>query len=592
VDLAINVTNRGQATSLLRRIRSVLPTGQTLSSEEWHRRHRILVTVVWLQVPGFVAYSTLQGYSAAHTFAHVSIIAAFALAAMMPGASQRVRAASVSVGLMTGAAIAVHSSHGAIEAHFYFFVAVIALTLYEDWIPFLLAIVYVVLHHGILGTIDTGSVYDHGGNPWYWAGIHGAFVLTAGAFALVAWRLNEDVRVVALQSERERLRAEARYERIVELASKGICTTDAEGKITFTNPRMAEMLGYEPQELIGGSLEKFVLEEDRHLNLNLQSRNGSEQRLEQEIRFLRRDGEVLWTLLSTTELSEDDDGPDRWLTVVGDITQVHEAQSEADRLKGEFFALVSHELRTPLTSIIGYLDMLEETQEARLDQKGRKYTDVMKRNSVRLNGLIEDLLLLAQVDAGTFNVSPQLIDVEEIAQRAVESAKPQAAKLQVTLSYSGSSLGTCMGDAERLGGVFDNLLSNALKFTPAGGRVDVRVSEQDGQAVIEVGDTGIGIPEDEQGQLFERFFRAERAKMDQIRGVGLGLPIAREIVRAHGGDITLESTEGEGTELEVRLPLQSSFRPPTGGNGKTHGSRRKTARPTERAARKTTAGRG
>ena len=584
MEQVIPISQPGRMASLFGKIKEALPSGQTLAPEEWSRRHRVLVIFVWAQVPGLLAYSALQGYSLAHGLAHVGAIAAFALAAMVPAVSPRLRGACVSVAFMTGAAIAVHSSHGAIEAHFYFFVAVVALTLYEDWIPFLLAVAYVVLHHGILGEIDSNSVYDHGGNPWMWAGIHGAFVLAAGAFAIVAWRLNEDVRVAALQSERDRLRAEARYERIVELASKGICTTDAAGRITFVNPRMAEMLGYEPEKLIGTSLTDFVHEEDLDL---VRAPNGSEQRVEQEVRFRNSAGTVLWTLLSTTELSEESDSSDRRLTVVGDITQLHHAQSEADRMKGEFFALVSHELRTPLTSIMGYLDMLSETQADRLDANGRKYTDVMRRNSVRLNGLIEDLLLLAQVDAGTFHVSPQSIDLEEIARRSVESARPQADKLQVQLAFKSVKLPNCMGDMERLGGVVDNLLSNALKFTPAGGSVVVRVVDRGGEAVIEVEDTGIGIPTEEQPKLFERFFRAERAQVDQIRGVGLGLPIAREIVRAHDGDITLSSVEGEGTKFQVRLPLRDSFKPSTSGNGKVHGRRRENARPAQRTGRAT-----
>ncbi len=237
------------------------------------------------------------------------------------------------------------------------------------------------------------------------------------------------------------------------------------------------------------------------------------------------------------------------------LAEQNDRLRQLDALKDEFISLVSHELRTPLTSIRGYVELLEDDDA--LSAQQRRFLGIVDRNAGRLLDLVSDLLFLAQVDAGrmTFDVRP--VDLESLVLECVETSLPAAAAKQIELRAHTARLRDVDGDAARLAQVLDNLVSNAIKFTPEGGRVDLRLAAAGGSAVIEVADTGHGLAEDERAHLFERFFRSSRAAEDAIPGTGLGLAIAKTIVERHGGRIELESTLGAGTTVRVELPLSA-----------------------------------
>jgi signal transduction histidine kinase len=226
---------------------------------------------------------------------------------------------------------------------------------------------------------------------------------------------------------------------------------------------------------------------------------------------------------------------------------------ELDALKDEFVSLVSHELRTPLTSIRGYVELLLDEQG--LDAEQRRFLAIVDRNSARLLELVADLLFLAQADAGKLRFELAPVDLETLVSACVESSLPTAAAKGIQLTFRAEELPTLQGDSARLMQVLDNLLSNALKFTPARGRVDVRLYASDERAVLEVEDTGLGLAQDEQERLFERFFRSSRATENAIPGTGLGLAIAKTIIERHGGGIAVESAVDRGTTVRVELPL-------------------------------------
>jgi signal transduction histidine kinase len=238
------------------------------------------------------------------------------------------------------------------------------------------------------------------------------------------------------------------------------------------------------------------------------------------------------------------------------LSEQNQRLRELDRLKDEFVSLVSHELRTPLTSIRGYLELLLD-EGSELTDEQRRFLGIVDRNSERLLGLVSDLLFLAQIEAGTVAIEEGVVDLEQIIEESVETASPGAAARGVALSFTTDALPQLRGDRARMAQVLDNLISNALKVTPGGGRVDVRLRAANDHAVIEVEDTGLGIPHDEQQQLFERFFRSSQATQNAIPGTGLGLTITKAIVESHGGQIALESTEDVGTLVRVELPLTS-----------------------------------
>jgi protein-histidine pros-kinase len=239
---------------------------------------------------------------------------------------------------------------------------------------------------------------------------------------------------------------------------------------------------------------------------------------------------------------------------VRDISERKRVQAESDRVKDEFFATVSHELRTPLTSLIGYGEMMADLED--LSEQGRRFLQVMLRSAERELRLVDDLLTLVAIEDSGLAISSGRVDVAALVRESVEAARPGAEEIDIALTVSlPEQLVIVDGDRDRIGQALDNLLSNALKFTPSGGRAHVGVEVDDGFVEIEVTDSGSGIAEADPERVFERLYRSGSAVAEQVPGAGLGLPIARAIVEAHGGTIRVARTGPDGTTFAVRLPL-------------------------------------
>jgi two-component system, OmpR family, phosphate regulon sensor histidine kinase PhoR len=227
-----------------------------------------------------------------------------------------------------------------------------------------------------------------------------------------------------------------------------------------------------------------------------------------------------------------------------------------DRAKSDFLATVTHELRTPLTSIAGYVEILLDPDTGPLTPSQEKMLETVDRNSVRLLNLIENVLMLSKVESGAFKTTMQPVNLKDVIAPAVAALQPAAAAKGLALGDDCPSPGLVVsGDPGQLDRVLMNLLSNAVKFTPESGRVQVCTKREGRMAVVSVADTGIGIPEGDQKELFTRFFRASNAVRRSIPGTGLGLAIVRTIVENHGGELTVRSREGEGTTVTMRIPL-------------------------------------
>jgi len=235
-----------------------------------------------------------------------------------------------------------------------------------------------------------------------------------------------------------------------------------------------------------------------------------------------------------------------------DITELMRALE----VKAEFVATVSHELRTPLTSIAGYVSILLEDDDV-LPAQVAAQLRVVERNTVRLTALVEALLQEAHHEDGLLRLSRTEVDLATIARASVATARPEADARGLELTHEVVGPVLLVADGERIGQVIDNLVSNAVKYTPPGGRVRVGVRTDGAWAEVRVADTGIGLSETERGRLFTRFYRTRAATESAIQGVGLGLSLAKTIVESHGGRIDVASEVGRGSEFVVRLPVLS-----------------------------------
>ena len=373
------------------------------------------------------------------------------------------------------------------------------------------------------------------------------FVLFALGSSFVGRRMREGAK-----TQRSQLTLQSA---LIDSTLDGMCLTDAEGNVLISNAplrRLSLELGLPAEGTVPERLIAVAARTTEPERYRIRMRElGQNPLAASEDEFeLRGSGRVFRGY--TAPITDADGRFNGRIWTLREVT----ADRELDRLRDAFVAAVSHELRTPLTSISGFLEMLRDEEES-LGEAGRMYLDVIRRSTDRLQRLVEDLLLVAQIEAHRLELVLDTVELDDVAAAAVEAALPTAHEREVDLRLQLDGAPTVHADAGRLAQVLDNLISNAVKFTDAGGSVTVSVVKNGAFAQVAVTDTGVGIPRDEQSQLFSSFFRASTATRQAIPGTGLGLVIVRAIVEQHGGTVDLESREGKGTTVTVTLPVDS-----------------------------------
>ncbi|WP_022927934.1 ATP-binding protein [Patulibacter americanus] len=340
---------------------------------------------------------------------------------------------------------------------------------------------------------------------------------------------------------------------VLDATSFGVAMFDRKGDVILANRRLREywgVLGMSFDDTVGDRVTRMIkLAVDR----------------EKATADLRR-AEPDPSVRVSVELYEPD--VQRWFwartdpvfgeggELLGRIVTIREttAEHEIQRMRDEFVATVTHELRTPLSSVVAAVDLLEdETEDPTPGQQ--HWTGMIRRNVDRLLRLVDDLLTVARAESGQFTLHPEACDLATIAADAVASARAGAETKGVRVE-SEVAPAPIRADVTRIAQAVDNLLANAVKFTPAGGVVRVRVEPRRGTGIVvlEVADSGIGIPPEDRDHLFERFYRAPAATEGAIPGTGLGLTITKAIVDAHGGSIRVEDGIDGGTTFVVELP--------------------------------------
>jgi PAS domain S-box-containing protein len=384
--------------------------------------------------------------------------------------------------------------------------------------------------------------------------------------------------VTGRRATEEKVRAsEERFRGLLESAPDAMVIVSAEGRIVLVNRQTEQMFGFARDELVDQPVETLIPEQFRHRHAAHRTGFVGDPQARPmgaglELFGVRRDGSEFPVEISLSPL-ETAEG--RLVSAaIRDITERKRAESivlsalkrerelterlrELDRIKSDFVATVSHELRTPLTNIIGTIELLAEGDFGELSPQQSRMLDVLDRNSHRLLDLIRDLLDLNQMESGGLGLQLLPTDLhfvlDQVQSQVVSLA--EAKKLSMLFELDGE-LGSAVVDGHRLERALTNVLTNAIKFTPAEGRVGVRAERSGSEVRFVVSDTGIGIPEQEKQHLFTRFFRSSNATEKAIPGSGLGLVIVKSIVEGHGGTITFDSTLGEGTTVTISLPLR------------------------------------
>jgi PAS domain S-box-containing protein len=334
------------------------------------------------------------------------------------------------------------------------------------------------------------------------------------------------------------------FARLVRALPIGIVLVDLQRRVEFANPAAGAIFGFDAERAIGAHVIEAIP------NVEVEQRISDAMAGEASVAPLTLTGTGGQRIYRVSVYPLVDDAQDpRWVVVFADDQT---ALVRLDRARKEFLSNVSHELRTPLSSI----KLMLETVLASPDDEARElFLPKALLEVDRLAALVQQLLEQARAESGQLKLALREIDLEEVAHPIVASFEPQAANKGVSLELLPLRPVTVEADPDRLSQVFVNLIDNAIRHTPRGGRVKIELDARDSDAVVRVRDNGEGIPYRDVPRIFERFYVVDRSRRRESGGAGLGLAIVKGIVDAHGGAISAESMLGRGTTFTIRLPI-------------------------------------
>ncbi|MGY2702723.1 PAS domain S-box protein [Nocardioides sp. HB32] len=356
-----------------------------------------------------------------------------------------------------------------------------------------------------------------------------------------------------------RVRDEERFRSLLEAAPDPTVIVDRDATIVLANNQMQDVFGYPRAELVGRPVDILAstpgpAEVRERIGRYLVEPDLVPMGYTQEFRILHHAGHEVPVEIGLSPLHTDEGV--LVSIAVRDVSERRRLEVESQQLRDELIATVSHELRTPLTSIIGYSELMGDLDDGDLSRRARKLLGVIERNAERELQLVDDLLTMAYLDDNRLRIDRRAIDLVPLARQVAGDANLRARERGLELTLVAADSVQAYGDFYRLVQVLENLLTNALKFTAPGGRIDVAVRNDGPMGVLEVRDTGVGVSAEEKEKVFDRLYRAPSAIRGQVQGAGLGLPIVRAIVEAHDGTVDVESEVGVGTVVRVSIPRE------------------------------------
>jgi PAS domain S-box-containing protein len=595
----MNVPAAASSTTILKRLWSLVPSGGSLPENVWRGRYTFLVGLTWFHAVIITLAGPVLGHrwelsvralveheTVLHTAGEGLIVAAFAVLAGWRRVGRTVQATAIGFGLMSSSAILVHLSGGYIEFHFHFFVMLTFLALCQDWIPYLLAVAFVALHHGVVGVVWPQEVYNHAAAfnaPWTWAGIHALFVLWSCVGTVVAWRFNE--------------RAFAQTALILDAAGEGIFGVDTENRITFMNPAAARMLGVTARAAVGKPVGRFV----QHLTTNGTPMPNDESSIFAPLRdrtarqasdqiFARPDGSYIPVDYVSTPMIERDELTGLVVSF-NDITERHRSeaalqrshrrleetlaqlkttqrqvlQQERLRAMGQMASGIAHDFNNSLSPIVGFAELLLRRPDLSQDT-ARSYLQLINTAAHDAASVIRRLRELYHERNETAPDEP--VDLRRCIDEVVALTQPrwksEALGRGITIQVEPDvvDVPVIQGDAAGIREMLANLIFNAVDAMPQGGTISVRARGQGDEVRLEVKDTGTGMTEEVRQRCLEPFFSTKGQ-----HGTGLGLSMVHAIVEQHRGTLTVESEPGHGTAFIVRLPVHARAGAARSGEG-------------------------
>ena len=338
----------------------------------------------------------------------------------------------------------------------------------------------------------------------------------------------------------------SRLEAVLEASPEAVVAIDPQERVTMVNPAAARMLGIRPSDR-GRTLEELGSPRGILRCLREAAANGV------AVREVELGEKTYWAYAARMDRSEDgiarNGGAAGIILAVRDITE----HRSLEKAKSDFVSDLSHELRTPLTTIQSAVGLLERARD-RLDPLEHRALELADQELKRIRGMVEELMTLAQMDSWQYQLEVGPTDLNTVVQTAIESIGAKAERFGIGIYFEEAGEHRCVCDVQKLYQVFLNLLDNAIKYSDPGDRVDVSIMEEASSLTVRIRDTGVGIPEEDLNQLFERFYRVDKDRSRATGGSGLGLAISKQIVEMHGGSISVRSEVGVGSIFEIRLP--------------------------------------
>ncbi|MBM3155107.1 MAG: cell wall metabolism sensor histidine kinase WalK [Chloroflexi bacterium] len=349
-------------------------------------------------------------------------------------------------------------------------------------------------------------------------------------------------------------------ETAIRASHSAIALADPGGKLTYVNPAFLRIWGLDKLEhVLGKSFADLCQEKEKAEAVFKALRDGGGTEAA-ELTAIRKNGTEFIVGLRASLIRTAEGNPTGVTISLADITQrkqFEEKQRELERMRTEFISNVSHELRTPLISLKGFTKLMLEGKVPDPETQ-KEFLTIMYNQSEHLQRLIESLLEVSRIDSGRFSIKKEPVQLEKVIRTAVESVGSLIAQKDMSIKEElPAAFPEIEGDQGRLLQVMVNLLSNAIKFSPEGSKITVKAENTGDELLVHVTDQGVGIPEEAQSRLFQRFYQVDSSTTRNVGGSGLGLYISKQIVEAHGGRIWVKSKEGSGSTFSFSIPTKA-----------------------------------